>query len=85
MVGVSGEGVSGDRIARVQRELMEQPWWGSLPWTWQDKGGRLDAQDSRGCACALGHGSTYLHNLHNLMGPYHNLHNLMGNAGINND
>ena len=24
-----------DRIARVQRELMQQSWWGSLPWTWQ--------------------------------------------------
>ena len=35
-----------------QRELMEQSWWGSLPWTWQDRGGRLDAQDGRGCACA---------------------------------
>ena len=32
-------------------------WWGSLPWTWQDKGGRLDARDGRGCACAFGRGS----------------------------
>jgi len=49
--------LSRDRIARVQRALMEQPWWGSPPWTWQDKGGRLDAQDGWGCACALGRGS----------------------------
>ena len=41
---------SQDRIARVLHELMEQAWWGSLPWTWQDKGGRLDAQDGSGCA-----------------------------------
>ena len=37
--------ISRDRNVRVQRELMEQSWWGSLPWTSQDKGGRLDAQD----------------------------------------
>ena len=46
--------LSRDRIARVQREHMEQPWWGSPPWTSQDKGGPLDAQDGRGSACALG-------------------------------
>ena len=43
----------------VQRELMEQAWWGSPPWTWQDKGGRLDAQDGRGSACGLGRGSPH--------------------------
>ena len=47
-------------IARVQRELtlgavlvvrsLRTCW--SLPRTSQDKGGRLDAQDGRGCACA---------------------------------
>ena len=37
--------LSRERIARIQCELMEQPWWGSPPWTSQDKGGRLDAQD----------------------------------------
>ena len=51
--------LSRNRIARVERELMEQSWWGSLPWTWQDKGGRLDAQDGGGCACALGRGSPH--------------------------
>ena len=32
---------------------------GSPPWTWQDKGGALDAQDGRGSACALGRGSPH--------------------------
>jgi len=49
--------LSWDRIARVQRELMKQSWWGSLPWTSQDNSGPLDAQDGRGCASALGCGS----------------------------
>ena len=51
--------LSRDRFASIQRELMEQPWWGSPPWTSQDKGGRPDAQDGRGCACALGRGSPH--------------------------
>ena len=46
---------------------MEQSWWGSLPWTWQGKGGRLDAQDGRG------------HLTEGLL----TLHNQMGDAGIN--
>ena len=47
------------REASIQRERMEQPWWGSPPWTSQDKGGLLDAQDGRGSACALGRGSPH--------------------------
>ena len=49
--------LSRDRSARVPRELMEQSWWGSLPWTSQDKDERLDAQNGRGSDCALGRGS----------------------------
>ena len=41
------------RFARVQRELMEQPWWRFPPWTSQGKGGRLDAQDGRGSAVGI--------------------------------
>ena len=77
--------LSRDRIARVQRELtlgavmvVRSLWacW-SLPWTSQDKGGHLDTQDGRGCACALGHGSPHRCLL--------TLHNLMGDAGINDE
>ena len=44
-------------IARVQRELVKQAWWGSLPWTWQDKSAHLDARAGRGSARAVGRGS----------------------------
>ena len=54
---------------------MEQPWWGSPLWTWQDKGGRLDAQDGRGSACTLGRGVGHL--TEGLL----TLHNLTGDAG----
>ena len=57
--GMKANQINLSRIARVQRELMEQSWWGSLPWTSQDKGGRPDAQDGRGSACALGRGSPH--------------------------